>query len=358
MHCELRAARSASSTTSCASTTATALLGADRARRAAASRRCTCSRRCCGCARRRAIRGLIDPRTRDEPSAKFDALLPQLREVRRRRAQGAGLLAVHQPARAAARAARRARASTYEYLDGRTRDRAGARSSGSRPIRTCALFLISLKAGGLGLNLTAAEYVFLLDPWWNPAVEAQAIDRAHRIGQTRHVFAYRLLATRHGRGEDRRAAATQARARRRDPQRRRRACSRRCSARIWRCCCRRAFFRCATAPARPKTRPTRPATRSADRRAWRGARGSGRRRSRRRVRITVIDAKVRGSVGVDLRPAACASRGSGRTRRRGRASGRGRAGTGRACRISHETWLPCAPSAMRTPISAVRCVTE
>ena len=58
----------------------------------------------------------------------------------------------------------------------------------------CGVFLISLKAGGLGLNLTAAEYVFLLDPWWNPAVEAQAIDRAHRIGQTRHVFAYRLLA--------------------------------------------------------------------------------------------------------------------------------------------------------------------
>jgi SNF2 family DNA or RNA helicase len=58
----------------------------------------------------------------------------------------------------------------------------------------CRLFLISLKAGGLGLNLTAAEYVFLLDPWWNPAVEAQAIDRAHRIGQERHVFAYRLIA--------------------------------------------------------------------------------------------------------------------------------------------------------------------
>jgi SNF2 family DNA or RNA helicase len=58
----------------------------------------------------------------------------------------------------------------------------------------CRVFLISLKAGGLGLNLTAAEYVFILDPWWNPAVEAQAIDRAHRIGQTRHVFAYRLIA--------------------------------------------------------------------------------------------------------------------------------------------------------------------
>jgi SNF2 family DNA or RNA helicase len=55
------------------------------------------------------------------------------------------------------------------------------------------VFLISLKAGGLGLNLTAADYVFILDPWWNPAVEAQAIDRAHRIGQTRQVFAYRLI---------------------------------------------------------------------------------------------------------------------------------------------------------------------
>ena len=56
------------------------------------------------------------------------------------------------------------------------------------------VFLISLKAGDTGLNLTAADYVFLLDPWWNPAVEAQAIDRSHRIGQTRPVFAYRMIA--------------------------------------------------------------------------------------------------------------------------------------------------------------------
>ena len=80
----------------------------------------------------------------------------------------------------------------YEYLDGKTRDRAERvrrfQENGS------PLFLVSLKAGGLGLNLTAAEYVFLLDPWWNPAVEAQAIDRAHRIGQSRPVFAYRLIA--------------------------------------------------------------------------------------------------------------------------------------------------------------------
>ena len=55
------------------------------------------------------------------------------------------------------------------------------------------LFLISLRAGGSGLNLAAASYVILFDPWWNPAVENQAIDRVHRIGQTKTVFAYRLL---------------------------------------------------------------------------------------------------------------------------------------------------------------------
>ena len=81
----------------------------------------------------------------------------------------------------------------YEYLDGSTRDRQ-AHVDAFQTDPDCGLFLISLKAGGLGLNLTAAEYVFLLDPWWNPAVEAQAVDRAHRIGQTRPVFAYRLIA--------------------------------------------------------------------------------------------------------------------------------------------------------------------
>jgi SNF2 family DNA or RNA helicase len=56
------------------------------------------------------------------------------------------------------------------------------------------VFLVSLKAGGTGLNLTAADHVFLLDPWWNPAVEEQAADRAHRIGQERPVFVYRMVA--------------------------------------------------------------------------------------------------------------------------------------------------------------------
>lgn len=80
----------------------------------------------------------------------------------------------------------------YEYLDGQTRDRQ-ERVNRFQNDDSCPVFLISLKAGGLGLNLTAADYVFLLDPWWNPAVEAQAIDRAHRVGQTRTVFAYRMI---------------------------------------------------------------------------------------------------------------------------------------------------------------------
>ncbi|MEE9395316.1 MAG: SNF2-related protein [Planctomycetota bacterium] len=82
---------------------------------------------------------------------------------------------------------------THEYLDGKTRKRE-QKVERFQTDPDCPLFLISLKAGGTGLNLTAADYVFLLDPWWNPAVEAQAIDRAHRIGQTRNVFAYRLIA--------------------------------------------------------------------------------------------------------------------------------------------------------------------
>ena len=81
----------------------------------------------------------------------------------------------------------------YAYLDGDTRDRQKVVGEFQEDPE-CKVFLVSLKAGGVGLNLTAAEYVYLLDPWWNPAVEAQAIDRAHRIGQTRRVFASRLIA--------------------------------------------------------------------------------------------------------------------------------------------------------------------
>jgi SNF2 family DNA or RNA helicase len=80
----------------------------------------------------------------------------------------------------------------YEYLDGQTVDRAG-RVNRFQNDQTCRVFLMSLKAGGVGLNLTEADYVYLIDPWWNPAVERQAIDRTHRIGQTRKVFAYKMI---------------------------------------------------------------------------------------------------------------------------------------------------------------------
>ena len=80
----------------------------------------------------------------------------------------------------------------YCYLDGETKDRAAVvEQFQSDPDKK--VFLISLKAGGVGLNLTSADYVFIMDPWWNPAAEAQAIDRAYRIGQKNPVMAYRLI---------------------------------------------------------------------------------------------------------------------------------------------------------------------
>ena len=81
---------------------------------------------------------------------------------------------------------------SYEYLDGKTSNRAACVKRFQED-ESVSAFLISIKAGGHGLNLTAADYVFLLDPWWNPAVEAQAIDRAHRMGQKNPVIAYRMI---------------------------------------------------------------------------------------------------------------------------------------------------------------------
>jgi SNF2 family DNA or RNA helicase len=80
----------------------------------------------------------------------------------------------------------------YEYLDGKTTDRAD-RVNHFQEDDNCRVFLMSLKAGGVGINLTEADYVYLVDPWWNPAVEQQAIDRTHRIGQKKKVFAYRMI---------------------------------------------------------------------------------------------------------------------------------------------------------------------
>jgi non-specific serine/threonine protein kinase len=82
----------------------------------------------------------------------------------------------------------------FEYFDGSTsapdREKAIQSFQNNDSVR---VFLISLKAGGVGLNLTAADYVYIVDPWWNPAVEQQAIDRTHRIGQTKNIFAYRMI---------------------------------------------------------------------------------------------------------------------------------------------------------------------
>ena len=135
--------------------------------------------------------GLVDPAHTALPSAKVDVLAQHLREVA---AGGHRALVFSQFTRFLGKIRERldAEGIDYCYLDGRTRDRPKAIQrfkEGDAPV-----FLISLKAGGFGLNLTEADYCFLLDPWWNPAVEAQAVDRTHRIGQTRTVMVYRLIA--------------------------------------------------------------------------------------------------------------------------------------------------------------------
>jgi superfamily II DNA or RNA helicase len=135
---------------------------------------------------------LIDDQHKNKGSAKLDTLLPQLREVI---AEGHKALIFSQFTTLLRLVRDRLDKDGvgYAYLDGRTRKRS-EKVEHFQSDPDCAVFLISLKAGGLGLNLTAASYVFLLDPWWNPAVEAQAIDRTHRIGQHQHVSAYRLIA--------------------------------------------------------------------------------------------------------------------------------------------------------------------
>ena len=80
----------------------------------------------------------------------------------------------------------------YSLLTGQTADRGSVINRFQNDPEN-SIFLISLKAGGVGLNLTSADYVFIVDPWWNPAAESQAISRAHRIGQNKHVFVYRFI---------------------------------------------------------------------------------------------------------------------------------------------------------------------
>ena len=134
---------------------------------------------------------LIDDAHLDLPCSKIDTLLEQIKDVA---AGGHRALVFSQFTGFLAHVRERLDAAgvRYCYLDGSTRDRAGELrrfKEGTDPV-----FLISLKAGGFGLNLAEADYCFLLDPWWNPATEAQAVDRTHRIGQTRNVMVYRLIA--------------------------------------------------------------------------------------------------------------------------------------------------------------------
>jgi len=133
---------------------------------------------------------LVDPEYEGVPSAKLGLLAEQLSEVA---AEGHRALVFSQFTSFLAKAAEvcETLGIPYEYLDGSTRKRAEVINrfkEGRSPV-----FLISLKAGGFGLNLTEADYVYLLDPWWNPATEAQAIDRTHRIGQTRNVMVFRMV---------------------------------------------------------------------------------------------------------------------------------------------------------------------
>ena len=136
--------------------------------------------------------GLIDARHARAASAKLDTLVAHLAEATET-GHKALVFSQFTSFLALLRARLDASGVSYEYLDGHTRDRKQVVTRFNTD-PACKVFLISLKAGGTGLNLTSADYVYLLDPWWNPAVEAQAIDRTHRPGQTRPVMAYRLIA--------------------------------------------------------------------------------------------------------------------------------------------------------------------
>ncbi len=133
---------------------------------------------------------LVDDEHDEVPSAKIDLLLEMVTALV---AEGHRALVFSQFTRFLKRVGDRLSDAglAYAYLDGQTRHRGQVIEDFKSG--TAGVFLISLKAGGFGLNLTEADYCFVLDPWWNPASEAQAVDRAHRIGQTRPVNVYRLV---------------------------------------------------------------------------------------------------------------------------------------------------------------------
>ena len=134
---------------------------------------------------------LVDEKHQKVPSTKLDHLMEMLEDIV---ADGHRVIVFSQFTKFLALARERIQAANIDlcYLDGRTRNRPAVIDrfrEGDAPV-----FLISLKAGGFGLNLTEADYCIILDPWWNPATEAQAVDRVHRIGQTKKVMVYRLVA--------------------------------------------------------------------------------------------------------------------------------------------------------------------
>jgi SNF2 family DNA or RNA helicase len=136
--------------------------------------------------------GLVDESNIDVGSAKVDFVVEQLTELV---AEGHSALVFSQFTRflGILRSHLDAVGLTYSYLDGSLSARERASAIAAFREGSTRVFLISLKAGGFGLNLTEADYCFVCDPWWSPAAEAQAIDRTHRIGQTRPVTVYRLV---------------------------------------------------------------------------------------------------------------------------------------------------------------------
>ncbi len=136
--------------------------------------------------------GLLDPQLTSQPYAKLEVLLERLGTLAEA-GQKALIFSQFSKFLRLLEPHLRQLGMKYCYLDGQTQNRGELVQQFQEDPQTL-FFLISLKAGGVGLNLTAAEYVFILDPWWNPAAESQAIDRAYRIGQKKAVFAYRLIA--------------------------------------------------------------------------------------------------------------------------------------------------------------------
>jgi SNF2 family DNA or RNA helicase len=134
---------------------------------------------------------LVDKTAENEESAKLTATLERIEELH---AEGHKVLLFSQfvSMLKIIRTKLEEMKLPYHWLTGASTDRAGIVKAFQED-ENASVFLLSLKAGGSGLNLTSASYVILYDPWWNPAVENQAIDRAHRIGQTQPVIAYRML---------------------------------------------------------------------------------------------------------------------------------------------------------------------